>query len=70
MVITPFELTIWFGKSCGYAAPWAVPVPFLLTPGQASDKTTAPALLDGLHLARGGIVDLITAHGANADILF
>ncbi len=55
-----------------------MPVRFVLTPGQASDKTTAPALLDGLPLARNvvadrgydarAIVELIEAGGAVAHI--
>jgi transposase len=55
-----------------------LPVRLLLTPGQASDKTTFPALIDGLHLApdvvadRGffarTIIELIEAGGAKAHI--
>ena len=55
-----------------------LPVRLLLTPGQASDKTTAPALLGGLRLARNVIADrgydaksivaLIQAGGAKAHI--
>ncbi|HMB77234.1 MAG TPA: IS5 family transposase, partial [Kiloniellaceae bacterium] len=55
-----------------------LPVRFVLTPGQASDKTTTPELLDGLPLAgdvvadRGysaqAIIDLIEARGAQAHI--
>ncbi len=55
-----------------------MPVRFVLTPGQASDETTAPALLDGLPLARNvvadrgydarAIVELIEAGGAVAHI--
>ena len=55
-----------------------MPVRFVLTPGQAADKTTAPALLDGLPLARNvvadrgydarAIVELIEAGGAVAHI--
>ncbi len=55
-----------------------LPVRLVLTPGQASDKTTAPVLLDGLRLAhdvvadRGydarTIVELIEAGGAVAHI--
>lgn len=55
-----------------------LPVRLLLTPGQASDKTTFPALVDGLRLAddvvadRGffahAIIDLIEASGAKAHI--
>jgi len=53
-------------------------VRFLVTPGQASDKTTAPELLGGLALAgdvvadRGyyaqAIIDMIQALGAKAHI--
>ena len=55
-----------------------LPVRLLLTPGQASDKTTFPALIDGLHLARDvvadrgffarTIIELIEAGGAKAHI--
>ena len=55
-----------------------LPVRLLLTPGQASDKTTFPALVDGLRLAddvvadRGFFaranIDLIEASGAKAHI--
>jgi transposase len=55
-----------------------LPVRLLLTPGQASDKTTFPALIDGLPLARDvvadrgffarAIIDLIEAGGARAHI--
>ena len=55
-----------------------LPVRFVLTPGQASDKTTTPQLLDGLPLTgdivadRGysarAIIDLIEARGARAHI--
>ena len=55
-----------------------LPVRFVLTPGQASDKTTAPALLHGLRLARDVVADrgysartliaLIEAGGAKAHI--
>ena len=55
-----------------------LPVRFLLTAGQASDKTTAPELLDGLELSgdvvadRGyfaaNIIELIEARGAHAHI--
>lgn len=55
-----------------------LPVRILLTPGQASDKTTAPLLLEGLPLTghvvadRGyyarAIIDLIEAGGAAAHI--
>jgi transposase len=55
-----------------------LPVRLLLTPGQASDKTTFPALVDGLRLAphvvadRGffarAIIELIEASGAAAHI--
>ncbi|MGH7057992.1 MAG: IS5 family transposase [Acetobacteraceae bacterium] len=55
-----------------------LPIRFLLTPGQASDKTTFPALVEGLHLARDviadrgffarAIIDLIEAGGAKAHI--
>ncbi len=55
-----------------------LPVRLLLTPGQASDKTTFPALIDGLALARDvvadrgffarTIIDLIEASGARAHI--
>ena len=34
-----------------------LPVRLLLTPGQASDKTTFPALIDGLRLARHVVAD-------------
>ena len=55
-----------------------LPVKFMLTPGQASDKTALPALIDGLRLARDvvadrgydsrAIVELIQANGATAHI--
>lgn len=55
-----------------------LPIRFVLTPGQASDKTTLPALIDGLRLARDVVADrgyfaraiiaLIEAGGANAHI--
>ena len=55
-----------------------LPVRLLLTPGQASDKTTFPALIDGLALARDvvadrgffarTIIELIEAGGATAHI--
>jgi transposase len=55
-----------------------LPVRFVLTPGQASDKTTFPVLVDGLHLARDvvadrgffarTIIEQIEAHGAKAHI--
>jgi transposase len=50
-----------------------LPVRLLLTPGQASDKTTFPALVDGLRLADDvvadrAIIDLIEASGAKAHI--
>ena len=55
-----------------------LPVRFVLTPGQASDKTTLPVLIDGLPLARDvvadrgydarAIVELIEARGATAHI--
>lgn len=55
-----------------------LPVRLLLTPGQASDKTTFPALIDGLALARDvvadrgffarTIIELIEASGATAHI--
>ena len=55
-----------------------LPVRLLLTPGQASDKTTFPALVEGLHLARHviadrgffarAIIELIEATGAKAHI--
>ena len=55
-----------------------MPVRLLLTPGQASDKTTFPALIDGLALARDvvadrgffarTIIELIEAGGATAHI--
>ena len=55
-----------------------LPVRFVLTPGQASDKTTAPELLRGLTLAgdvvadRGrsarSLVELIEKRGARAHI--
>ena len=34
-----------------------LPVRFLLTPGQASDKTTLPNLIDGLRPARDAVAD-------------
>jgi transposase len=55
-----------------------LPVRLLLTPGQASDKTTFPTLVAGLRLARHviadrgffarAIIDLIEATGAKAHI--
>ena len=55
-----------------------LPVRLLLTPGQASDKTSFPALVAGLRLARDvvadrgffarAIIDLIEAGGATAHI--
>lgn len=55
-----------------------LPVRFVLTPGQASDKTTAPVLLDGVRLARNVVADrgydaraviaVIEAGGATAHI--
>jgi transposase len=55
-----------------------LPVRLLLTPGQASDKTTFPALVDGLALARDvvadrgffarAIIELIESFGAKAHI--
>jgi len=55
-----------------------LPVRFVLTPGQASDKTTFPTLIDGLPLAhdvvadRGffarAIIEQIEANGAKAHI--
>lgn len=55
-----------------------LPVRLLLTPGQASDKTTFPQLIEGLSLARDvvadrgffarTIIDLIQAGGATAHI--
>lgn len=55
-----------------------MPVRFVLTPGQASDKTTVPVLLDGLPLApdivadRGysakAVIDWCAARGATAHI--
>jgi transposase len=55
-----------------------LPVRVVLTPGQASDKTAVPDLLDGLRLARNlvadrgydsrAIVELIEARGAKAHI--
>lgn len=54
-----------------------LPVRLLITPGQASDKTTAPALLAGLPAAevvadRGydsrALVDLVAARGGTAHI--
>jgi transposase len=55
-----------------------LPVRLLLTPGQASDKTTFPVLIQGLRLAddvvadRGffarSIIELIEARGATAHI--
>jgi transposase len=57
---------------------FGLPVRFVLTPGQASDKTTFPILVDGLRLARDvvadrgffarTIIDRIEAEGANAHI--
>jgi transposase len=34
-----------------------LPIRFVLTPGQASDKTTFPVLIDGLRLARHVVAD-------------
>jgi len=34
-----------------------LPIRFLLTPGQASDKTTFPALVDGITLAHDVVAD-------------
>lgn len=55
-----------------------LPVRLVLTPGQASDKTTFPQLIEGLSLARDvvadrgffarSIIDLIEAGGAAAHI--
>jgi transposase len=55
-----------------------LPVRVVLTPGQTSDKTAVPDLLDGLRLARNlvadrgydsrAIVELIEARGAKAHI--
>lgn len=55
-----------------------LPVRLLLTPGQASDKTTFPALISGLRLARDvvanrgffarTIIEFIEAQGARAHI--
>ena len=55
-----------------------LPVRFVLTPGQASDKTTAPVLLEGLRLARDvvadrgydarAVIEIIEAGGATAHI--
>ena len=55
-----------------------LPVRLVLTPGQASDKTTFPALIEGLRLARDvvadrsffsrAIIELIEANGATAHI--
>lgn len=55
-----------------------LPVRLVLTPGQASDKTTFPQLIDGLRLARDvvadrgffarAIIELIQARGAIAHI--
>lgn len=55
-----------------------LPIRFVLTPCQASDKTTFPTLIDGLRLARDvvadrgffarSIIDQIEAEGANAHI--
>jgi transposase len=55
-----------------------LPVHLVLTPGQASDKTTFPQLIEGLSLARDvvadrgffarSIIDLIEAGGAAAHI--
>ena len=55
-----------------------LPVRVLLTPGQASDKTTFPELIDGVALAQDVVADrgyfaasiiaLIEATGANAHI--
>jgi transposase len=55
-----------------------LPVRLLLTAGQASDKATAPALIDGLPTARALVadrgynwkvlIDLINSRGGNAQI--
>jgi len=55
-----------------------LPVRFVLTPGQASDKTTFPLLIEGLRLARDvvadrgffarTIIERIEAEGAKAHI--
>lgn len=55
-----------------------LPVRFVLTPGQASDKTTLPSLIEGLPLARDVVADrgydaravleLIAEHGARPHI--
>lgn len=55
-----------------------LPVFLVLTPGQASDKTTFPALNEGLRLARDvvadcsffsrAIIELIETNGATADV--
>jgi transposase len=55
-----------------------LPVRLVLTPGQASDKTTFPQLIEGLRLARDvvadrgffarAIIELIQARGASAHI--
>jgi transposase len=55
-----------------------LPVRMLLTPGQASDETTFPALVEGLALARDviadrgffarAIIELIEGRGAKAHI--
>ena len=55
-----------------------LPVRFVLTPGQASDKTTFPVLIEGLRLARDvvadrgffarTIIERIEAEGAKAHI--
>ena len=57
---------------------YGLPVRLVLTPGQASDKTTFPALIEGLRLARDvvadrgffsrAIIELIEANGATAHI--
>ena len=59
-------------------AAYGLPVRLVLTPGQASDKTTFPALIEGLRLARDvvadrgffsrAIIELIEANGATAHI--
>ena len=55
-----------------------LPVRFVLTPGQASDKTTLPRLIEGLPLARDVVADrgydaravleLIAEHGSQPHI--
>ena len=57
---------------------YGLPVRLLLTPGQASDNTTFPALIEGIALAKdvvadrgyfaGSIIGLVEARGATAHI--